>query len=226
MFFDLSCGLIQIVEVLKLVSASWAFSTAFFSAVVIVVFLFLFRSQISGLISRIRAIGKKGIDIGDHQERQTPPMTDPRKAADDILTQLNVNQYYLAQQEMVKKELEQRNLPIDSDTARVLLSYTGALFIALDFERIYSSIWGSQISILNFLNTRISAGRTEIQPYYEVGETLYPEVFKTYPFEKYIAFLVSQGLVQQDAEVYTITLKGRTFLLYLVNQGLNQNKAG
>ena len=153
-------------------------------------------------------------------------MTDPRKAADDLLTQLNVNQYYLAQQEMVKKELEQRSLPIDSDTARVLLSYTGALFIALDFERIYSSIWGSQISILNFLNTRISAGRTEIQLYYEVSETLYPEVFKTYPFEKYIAFLVSQGLVQQDADVYTITLKGRTFLLYLVNQGLNQNKAG
>jgi hypothetical protein len=209
-------------EIFPLLATSWPF----WLSIVLIVFLVIFRSGIASLIVRIRSIGTKGVAVRDHLEQKPQPATDPREAADQLLTQLNVNQYVLAQQQAIVADLKAKNLPIDSETARVLLGYTSALFVALNFERIYSSIWGSQLMILNFLNSRISVSRGELQPYYEIGRITNPEAFESYPFETYIDFLLSQGLIQQQGDRCSITPKGRTFLIHLVNQGLTQNKAG
>jgi len=51
-----------------------------------------------------------------------------------------------------------------------------------------------------------------------------PDEFREYPFENYMGYLIRQGLVQEHGDACAITLKGTTFLLYLVNDRLPQNR--
>src|SRR4029434_4015808 len=96
-------------EIFPLLATSWPF----WLSIVLIVFLVIFRSGIASLIVRIRSIGTKGVAVRDHLEQKPQPATDPREAADQLLTQLNVNQYVLAQQQAIVADLKAKNLPID-----------------------------------------------------------------------------------------------------------------
>ena len=63
-------------------------------------------------------------------------------------------------------------------------------------------------------------------PYYQAAALRNPDTFKTYPFEDYMKFLIGQGLVTETGGRYAISLKGRTFLLYLVHEGKPLNRVG
>ena len=213
-------------NVLETLATSWPFWLTVGGVVVVIVFLVIFRGPLVALIGRIRSIGKHGVDATGTQEQKSQPFADPRKVADELLAQINVNPHMKFVQDSIEKELQAKNLPIDSETARVLLGYTAALGVGYDFQRIYSFIWGSQISILNFLNSAHSATRTVIQPFYDLAAIQYPDTFSSYTFEQYIDFLASQGLIQINNNLFTITFKGRSFLLFIVSQGYTQNKTG
>lgn len=208
-------------ETIKAVVTSWPFWVPLFGAVVLIAFLVVFRSPITELIHRIRGISRGGITTAP-QAQKTPtaePVSDPRTAADELLSYMD-NQYVLARQEAIKQELEKRGLNEDSpETARVLLKYTAAAVVTSEMEQINSSIWGSQIEILDFLNSTEGASREQIMPYYEAAAARHPLTFAAYPFDKYMRFLTASGLVVQEGEMLRITLKGRTVLTYLPHTG-------
>jgi len=121
--------------------------------------------------------------------------------------------------------LKEKHLAVDSETARALLGYATGFWIAVHFYHIYNLIWGSQIALLNFLNAKIYATVEDLRGFYDFAAIQYPDTYASYSFDQYINFLRSQNLLRVDNDVYQITVKGRSFLLFLVNQALNQNKA-
>lgn len=201
-----------------------ATSWPFWLCLVIIVALILFRKELSDLIKRVRRIGKDHIDASGSLEQKSQPSADPKQAADELLAQINVNPYHREAQQLLETELKSKNLAIDSETARVLLGLATGLWIAVDFQRIYSIIWGSQIELLNFVNSRTFATAEELQTYYTIAAIQYPDTYASYTFDEYLNFLQSQLLLRVDNGEYRITLKGRSFLLFLVSQGFNQNK--
>lgn len=211
---------------METLATSWPFWLSLAGLIFLIVFLCLFRPAISGLINRIRRIGKDHIDTTGSQEQKAQTAADPKQVADELLAQINVNQHTREVQQWFETQLQSKNLSIDSETARVLLGYTTVLWIALHFQQIYESIWGTQLELLNFLNSRAFATSQDVQIYYDLGALRYPDIYASYTFEEYINFLRSQLLILTENGEYKITVKGRSFLSYLVTQGLNQNKVG
>ncbi len=89
----------------------------------------------------------------------------------------------------------------------------------LEFETLYLTIWGSQILVLMRLN-QSELDVAAIREVYDQGEKASPSTYGQYSLDKYIDFLTGQGLIQDvGGNRYRITLKGRTFLLFLTNEG-------
>lgn len=191
-------------------------SWPFWIGVLGIIFIITLRSSLADLIHRITEIGRKGIRAAPHEQRTGK---DPRTAADELLGYLD-NQYVRAQEDVIKKELEQRGVTDDpAEAMRVLTRYTAAALITADFERVDNTLWGSQIEVLEYLNSVEKASRDHLQPYYDLAAVTYPDTFERYPFDRYMEFLVTQGLVLQQDDTFAITLKGRSFLLYIVQTG-------
>jgi hypothetical protein len=135
--------------------------------------------------------------------------------------------YIREQEEILRRELQGRGLTDASpDTMRVLTRSAAALWVVVDFERIYNLVYGSQLQILTHLNSVPRASEAELRPFYDAAVSQYPDVFRAYPFEPYINYLVSQHLITQQGNTFTITVKGREFLTYLIRQGKFLQRAG
>lgn len=87
--------------------------------------------------------------------------------------------------------------------------------IELDFERIYNSIFGSQILILKYLNTANFVGLNDITKYYETVQKNNP-VLQGWGIDQYLTFLVSSILIEPaPMGGFQITPKGKVFIAYI-----------
>lgn len=180
-----------------------------------------FRRPLEEFIRRAIKIGPTGIEAAPapDQQRQAPAPPDPRRAADDLLARLD-NQYIRQREGGIAAELAARGLtPENPETARVLTRYFAALAVGLEFMFLDSLIRGSQIQMLTALNVRPDAPRDALRVYYDAASGQAPAVFAAYTFDSYLSFLIGQGLVEQRGDRVGITLKGRTFLQFLVGAG-------
>jgi len=84
-------------------------------------------------------------------------------------------------------------------------------------ERLSSVIYGSQIRILEHLNSCHSSTAEEIIVFYNTVSEQYPTPYANYSFEQYMGFLENSLLVKKEDNKYSITGLGRSFLLYRVN---------
>jgi hypothetical protein len=91
------------------------------------------------------------------------------------------------------------------------------------FEKIYRVIYGSQISLLDALNSYPTSNEN-IKFYYNKASDYYSESYKTISLEQWTQFLIKKGLCVEENGVYKITDFGIEFLLYLVKNGMNKNK--
>jgi hypothetical protein len=88
-----------------------------------------------------------------------------------IFRQETVAQY----QEYVKTESNYINQPTDREKYETLLKYSTTLYIYKTFEMIYNLIWGSQIQLIQYLNSVASAENTVLEFYYNNAKTSFPE---------------------------------------------------
>lgn len=95
------------------------------------------------------------------------------------------------------------------------------------WERIYLLIFGSQVRLLLSLNQ--SPGglpERDVRAIYQAPVTQQHELYQQVPFESWIAFVETTGLVSRNGENYVLTPYGRGFLKYLVAQGLTFERFG
>lgn len=106
-----------------------------------------------------------------------------------------------------------------------MIRYTAALSIAYNFLDIYHIIFGSQLSLLDHLNTHQQQPIEALRVFYDSVAPRYP-IYKEYSFEQWLAYLTTQLLIRVDNGLFNITNKGREFLSFLVQLGLTRNKIG
>lgn len=191
-------------------------------ALVAVVFILVFRANIRDLFGRITGIGRTGITTATAttmKDAQASPAPDPRASAEELIKALD-NAYVREVEDRIGQELEKRGLkPGVPETTRVLTRYTAAALVNTDFEHIENNIWGSQIEILEELNGVAKAPADRLRPFYDRAATVYPEVFNTYSFDAYMAFLIGRVFVIRQNGDFVITVKGRAYLMWRVHNG-------
>lgn len=122
-------------------------------------------------------------------------------------------------EEVIKQQLSQFNK--DTDKIKVLVANLAHNQLYASFERVDNTIFGSQIKLLEFMNSKDTEPTTndDAHEFYKVAYTQNPEFFKTYSFESYMKYLESFLLIQNVVGGWTINKFGIAFLVYLAQTG-------
>ena len=129
-------------------------------------------------------------------------------------------------QEYVKTESGYANLPTDREKYETLLKYSTTLYIIKTFETLYNTIWGSQLQLIQNLNSVGVADNGILSHYYDYAKTQYPDAYDKYPIEDWTKFLIEYQLMRRvDSEHVEITTVGIDFLKFLVDTRKNLLKS-
>ncbi|OGK38315.1 hypothetical protein A3F03_01965 [Candidatus Roizmanbacteria bacterium RIFCSPHIGHO2_12_FULL_41_11] len=167
--------------------------------------IFLFKNEISSLIS-------KGIVIilpGGHQLRLNEPA--PQQETIQKNPEPKIIEDY--------KEKEKLHLVKIEALGKSYVALKTQLIntqIYLDFERNYRVVFGSQVDLLKRLRSIFPTGQAgkDIIFTFISTQRLFP-VFASWTFTQYMNFLLTSNLINFSNDNYFITDKGKAFLAYI-----------
>ena len=110
---------------------------------------------------------------------------------------------------------------------RALSTFAAAMMVSWTFEKIEAGIWGSQIQLLQSLNTA-PAGITREwikENFFDVAQKQFPAWYSSYSFDQYLGFLSSFNLIAAGPMV-AITEHGREYLVWRVRLGKSMKVNG
>ena len=112
------------------------------------------------------------------------------------------------------------------ETVDLLIQHLAVNQAAATAERIYRTIFGSQIAMLKLLNTRGgTAARGGLEAVYDVAKSRSPDQYGTYSFQQWINYSLSQGLLStNDSEQFSITIDGIEFLKWMTDVAVTEDK--
>ena len=197
---------------------------------VIIVIALIFKKPITSLINSIKSIkgGKFGIEteLSKKQLETQNVLEKPKSKMTTIEKSLNLisDDTRNRIQTAIIQETELDKVKDESEKNQLLLKYSEALYVILRFERIYNLIFGSQIKLLNHLNSSIKETTESISFFYKEAVEVNPNL-KEYPYKNYLAFLESEGLIIIGKEnSIQISAFGRDLLKYMIDSGLSDKK--
>jgi hypothetical protein len=131
-----------------------------------------------------------------------------------------------AREATIKSELERLGFPFDQkDTVDLLIRQLATLQCVSFFERTYRIIFGSQLSTLDFLNTSGQIPTSIVEAcFYDTAQNLESTFYSDFPFAQWLYFLLNNYLIAQEDDAIGITVGGRDFLVWMVNNGLTHSK--
>jgi len=196
--------------------------------------ILVFKKEISGLLNRAEKISATGIEtrkvlnqISDSSEKSDVigNLTN-RENKSDIEAALNELDTPLVRE--MEDELE-KNLLKDikqENRDKVLLRLFTGLLISHNYEQIYKTIFGSQISLLEIINTVPGSLNADVAAsIYNNAKEENLEIYKEYLFSDWLNYLISQNLILIDKDgKILLTVKGKDFLLFLVKSGYTKHK--
>jgi hypothetical protein len=183
---------------------------------IIIFFFVFFRKNIAALIDRTKMVKFPGTEIQATAPTQKPVETKPDET-EKLMNALE-SPALKATEDEIRKDLENRGTV---DKEKVLIRYLAVASLSILFERINALIWGSQIYILEHLNTiRTGVNKDEIKRlFYDDAITRYPLYYVGYSYEAYLRFLKASQLIIEENEILKITNLGVEFLRYLAETG-------
>jgi hypothetical protein len=177
--------------------------------IIAVFFMVMFRPQIIALIPRIRKLGPSGFEAAEPPQQIASESRDTAAEGTKNLPpgsetfdefQKAIAQFRFAGMEQKVEELK-KSINIESlshEQLKTMMADVGALIlIAIEFESIYNLIYGSQIRLLQDLNTVFGVGRpiAFVREVYNDAVKNASDIYREYPFEKWLEFLSGHNLI-------------------------------
>lgn len=186
--------------------------------------MLFFRKPLTQFIGRAIEMGPKGIRAGSPTAQEVGTAVRP-SPADELLRAFD-NALLVQQENYIRAELERLNITQVTERERVLIRLLAAVAIVSAFERTYSLIWGSQLGLLQFLNSAGTVAADVLRPLYDLAAATEPELYRNYSFDQWLGFLEQSLLIARTDNTVSIMLQGREFLKYLLHQGYSLYKRG
>lgn len=185
-----------------------------------------FRTEIVHAFGRVNKLGPVGLDPIQSQSKEPLESEKVRLAAEEATKGIADNLIIQEIEENINADLKARSLDGRVEAIPALVKNLAAAILAAEFESIYNSIFGSQLAMLNHLNSRIPNGDTaeSLKQFYSNAAAAYPALYATKSFEEYLSFLVSRLLIKESDGKYHLTNKGKEFLVQIVRTGYTLNK--
>ena len=184
--------------------------------IIMVVLLLTQRESIARLIDRIKEITRTGIKAGETQSQKP---ADGKPQSVDELMQAFDSPLLRGDEKLLAEDLKTRGVTSDSDKVKVLIRHLAATRLGLCCSEVDKTIWGSQIGLLEFLNTAKKGCKQELKAFYDAGATKYAEWYRSYAYERWLQYLNNSGLILEQQGELLITQFGVEFLGYLTRTG-------
>ncbi|WP_020677492.1 hypothetical protein [Geopsychrobacter electrodiphilus] len=201
-------------------SLGWPHFTFIFA----IVFLLIFRTQISGFISRISSIDKGGVKTSPVPEAQREK--EKTEAVQELLLAIGDSIVMREVEGRIVADLQSKELETESGTAKVLIKHLAASKILLEFEQIHNLIFGSQIYLLKKLNEVTGQGQDAevVKAQFDHVKSMFNKEFEAWDFDKYMYFLTARSLVTIENNQYHITNLGVEYLTWIARNGRSENR--
>jgi len=186
--------------------------------------IFTFKKPLERLIDRTQKVSKAGLETA--QEIKEAGRQQAVSKAEELLKEFD-NSLLVKREDDIRQWLEKAELADGGERERVLIRHLAGLSLITQFERIYSLIWGSQIGVLQFLNSAPAGVESEsLHPWFEQAAAREPEALANDTPDRWLGFLESASLIMTVDGRVVITLEGREFLKYVIHQGHTLYKRG
>ena len=180
-----------------------------------VVFMLVFRRSISRFIDRTRSVSKDGVRA---YEDPQPSAKKPDALAEFLETYHSP--LLLEVENALEGEIEKLGLTDPADIRKALSKGLAANRIVRWFEAAQYHIFASQVAALTYLNAQPGPILKEsLQGFYDKAAAEFPHLYIGRTFEQWFAFLTAQRLVAEGDAGVGISVAGREFLQWRVNQG-------
>jgi hypothetical protein len=109
--------------------------------------------------------------------------------------------------------------------SKVLIKHLSGTQLLLEFERIHSLIFGSQIFFLKKLNEVAGQGKNMefVTEHIQQTKNIYKKQLEKWDDKEYLNFLYSRRLIVKDDEQIHITNKGVEYLTWLARNGRRED---
>jgi len=144
----------------------------------------------------------------------------------ELLDRIGTSRVITDLESKIREELQNRGLNVKDDAAVVLLRHLAGTQLLLEFERIHSVIFGSQIFLLKELN-KLPDGisEAEVFAHFLNVKNRFPETFKEWNGDQYLAFLYGRYLIVKNPDNNVrITELGNEYLTWITRNGLREDK--
>ncbi len=193
----------------------------------------LFRKSIQSLIKNIKTLKTPGgleAEIKEqvlaNQKREDKPTTvsivkqpGEFEKAKGAIQLTPVMQEYANR---IREDTRKSTLPIHEQTELGIMAIAN-LAVSVDYWRIYNFIFGSQFKVLHTANSALIK-KADAITHFTTVQKMYPDVFKESDFETYISFLTTHVLIGIKDDTYFITVKGKDFLGWCIDNNLSFSK--
>ena len=208
-------------------------ASIFWPLVTIIIFLTL-KEPIKNLINNIKKIGYGGTaletNLTNNQQEESSILEllgdgNDESYIDNALIKFSETSREQSEQ-IVENETKISTVEGYQNKYKRIYKYSKLLVMIKSFEKVYDSIYGSQIRLLQRLNHTSVETKSSLKLYYDNAVKNYPEAYKTYGYESYLNYLQVKGLIvmQENDENVQIAHFGVDFLRYLLEANLSVEK--
>lgn len=202
--------------------------------IVTLIILYILKNPIRNLINNIKKIGygNTGIEtsIPNNQDSEDSILQllgdgDDESYLDNALYKFT-SESMQRLEEIVEKETQISQVEGYQNKYERIYKYSKLLVLIKNFERIYDTIFGSQIQLLQRLNHTNSETKNSLKLFYDKASKYYPKLYEDYSYRKYLGYLFANSLIhmEENNENVTITYIGRDFLRYLLEANMSLEK--
>lgn len=183
-------------------------------------FLWIYKAPVSGFIDRLQKFRGSFFEAttvgqGNQQEDKPSNLSELEKIISPEVVALNIEQ---------AKNLFMPLLGTGKDREESLFKIISSMSIAIRYHQAYSLIFGSQLNLLFDLNSKVAGSLVEARTFYDHATRQFPETYKAYSFEQWMGYLSFHGLVQVMGETVSLTVVGKGFLNFLIQQKMSVNR--
>ena len=126
----------------------------------------------------------------------------------------------------IKKDLESKNLDYTNGTSKVLIHHLAVAQFIGWFEKIYSTLFGSQILLLTKLHAlKEGMNKDDLLSHFNITKERNPNAFLEWALSNYLEYLYGSALLEKKGERVFITKNGSEFLSMLDKSGYTKQKA-
>jgi hypothetical protein len=191
----------------------------------IIAVCFILKTPIENLLGRLQEATHKDTSFRFGTNQQSGVSISPGSQVADAVPQDNLG--LIADGEKLVLELfERQGIESDSDRLKVLLKHFVNNQMRYGYAHAERYIFGSQIALLHALNVAPAECVEEeyLRSFYEGARAQYPNEYVNYDFQSWLNFLKTNGLINSKDGNHVLTLRGRGFLAYLTESGINLSR--